>query len=77
MRLTLQPTDSEESQDEEVAELAATSVASVAETLEADNIVPLTPKREREAAAPAVTARSMVGAVMGLCPARTGLRHVA
>ena len=66
--LPAQPTDSEESQDEEVAVVAATSVASVAETLEADNIVPLTPKREREGAAPVVSTRSMVRAVLGPPP---------
>jgi ABC-type multidrug transport system fused ATPase/permease subunit len=55
----IDPTDSEESQDEEEAAAAVTSVVSVAETLEADNIVPLTPKREREGAAPVASTRSM------------------
>ena len=71
-----QPTDSEESQDEEVAAVAATSVASVAETLEADNIVPLTPKREREGAAPVASTRSMVRAALGP-PARFDSREHA
>ena len=44
-----------------MAAVAATSVATVAETLEADNIVPLTPKREREVG----TTRSMVRITLG------------
>lgn len=52
----MQTTDSEGSSDEAAAVTASASMADVQDTIEADNIVPLTPKREREA----MQTRSMV-----------------